>query len=450
MPGSEIGHDADAAAALTEQMNSNAAKRTSHLDVELAAQWLQSIRPRTRYDAAPMLTLAKSLLQAMCTSSIEHVVGSVEKDRAAYRKYTAQLHKQNLVLQAARAQLEACAASAAQQNVKIAQLEEELRNSTHRYQKAQAAAAAQQRNYAAEIENLQMQLQSLSQNFNLVQNGVAQGRDVVAGRNQADDRASNNASHNSSEDPTAGTADDAICGNQPHRANTSPPGSNGGANNHSQPYHTGGETPGGSAGDAISEGGTSGGSQLHHTGVEPPGGSVGDAISEGISGGNSAYAYREADAQVDTSCTRTQSPDAGCEGGHLREAFDLKLAREDSRFKDASVATDDAWGQLTRSLETARSEVVSLEAVKADLVTAQAVRIRPEAVVFLMVVALLEDTSSLYLLLPQPWHAMCCVHVHRCSTSRTGWSQSSCAFRSFDLTRMFSPRLIHACLRFVA
>lgn len=161
--------DADAAVSLTKQLRANEDGCSSHVDVEMAARWLHSIRPRTRYDAAPMLTLAKALLEAMCSAHIKKVVGSVEETVMTCQNQAAQIQELNQLLNIAREQVEAGLASASDLRTRNTHLEEELRLAKEAYEMAETEAAAKDQARAAEIDDLTTRLRNKNKNFGLVQ-----------------------------------------------------------------------------------------------------------------------------------------------------------------------------------------------------------------------------------------------------------------------------------------
>jgi hypothetical protein len=107
------------------------------LDLEAAARWLAGVRPRSRLDAAPLLTLAKALLTQLLDGAVAKQLGSVE----AARQREARACERAAALQAALTKVGA--KLAAQRRVQA-----ELRE----LGRAQLAEAEQRRQRQCELE----------------------------------------------------------------------------------------------------------------------------------------------------------------------------------------------------------------------------------------------------------------------------------------------------------
>ena len=346
--------DADAAAALTEQLRSDSAESNGHVDVELAARWLQSIRPRTRYDAAPMLTLAKALLQAMCTSSIKQIVGNVEDALTGYREQTAQLLSQNKQLESTNTRLKECLASIAEQRARNLELEQELHKSEDRFKQSEAAAVATKQAHVAEIDDLKVRLQNQSKSFTLVQNELTRlmkEHQVLAEHDQAAD-----SSPNDHPDKMGSAASATWTAGADYAAR---------AVSHSTAER--GQSVQLEDLEMCSE------EVLVRTKVSktPSNGAVHNAAPNGEQGGN-LETNTPANGLVHNATPEREH------NGKLQDAETQSSTVTSIRDKEVELATDDVLEELKRSLETAQTEVAlyqaQAEAATNELARYQAVR----------------------------------------------------------------------------
>ena len=70
---------------LGTELTKSGASASTPLDVEAAAKWISWVRPRSRFDAAPMLSLAKSALERLLDSRVPKVIGRMSARVAKVR-----------------------------------------------------------------------------------------------------------------------------------------------------------------------------------------------------------------------------------------------------------------------------------------------------------------------------------------------------------------------------
>jgi hypothetical protein len=153
--------------------------------VEVVSKWLQSVWPRTRYDAAPMLALAKAILSAMCNSAVPKILGSVQAESVKATKarddFAERLHTQNALLSTVSRRMRSTLRHVNTQQSRLQELEEQLRQGTDRYQHAEAEAAALRRAHAVEMGSLAARLIRSNAAFKALQ-GKHNAMDVRARR----------------------------------------------------------------------------------------------------------------------------------------------------------------------------------------------------------------------------------------------------------------------------